>query len=256
MLLQQLLEEIKVYKPLSEEDINAGARETYASREGRKRNAIDMYKTLKEQYISELRNTAVFILVSGSSKEQFSEIAEQEFGCFKADPEGFYKELANRLPEELYKNKPAASNLFDILGRHLEDKANEMNILGYPQLVMKQQYFRAINSKEDFISLIKEAINEQVGSEMVGIHITKELADKAISSGHGSRITPIILTTDDENFALDLNSTVGRLGSRSFLVAAGKGAKVIRSKEGAFAIKEINTESVKNVLTSIRNIVG
>jgi hypothetical protein len=255
MSLQQVLEQIKVVKPLAEEDISVGPRETYSGREGRKRNATDQYKALKEQYIDELRTSAVFILVSGSLKEQFSETAQKEFGCFSADPEGLYKELANRLPEELYKNKTPASNLFDILGRHLEDKAQEMNIVGYPQLIMKQQYFKAINSKEDFVSLIKQAINEQVGSEMVGIHISRSLAESAIKAEHGSMLTPIVLTTDDEEFALDLNnSLISRLWSRSYLVVAGKGAKTIRSTAGAFTIKEVSKESVENVLTNISNL--
>lgn len=255
MSLQQVLEQIKVVKPLAEEDISVGPRETYAGREGRKRNAVEQYKALKEEYINELRTSAVFILVSGSLKEQFSETAQKEFGCFSSDSEGFYKELANRLPEELYKSKTPASNLFDVLGRHLEDKAQEMNIVGYPQLIMKQQYFKAINSKEDFVSLIKQAINEQVGSEIVGIHVTRALSDAAIMANHSSMLTPIILTTDDEAFALDLNNTlVSRLWCRSFLVVAGKGAKAVRSTDGTFTIKEINKESVENVLTNISNL--
>jgi hypothetical protein len=254
MSLQKVLEQIKVVKPLAEEDISVGPRETYQGREGRKRNAISQYKDLKEQYIDELRTSAVFILVAGSAKEQFSETAQKEFGCFASDSEGFYKDLANRLPSELYNNKPTGANLFDILGRHLEDKAQEMKIIGYPQLIMKQHYFRAIKDKEDFIALIKQAINEQVGSEIVGIHVARSLAEAAINANHSSKLTPIILTTDDEKFALDLNGTAGRIGARSFLVVAGKGAKTIRSTEGAFTVKEINSENVGNTLTSIRNL--
>lgn len=254
MSLQKVLEEIKVVKPLSEEDISAGPRETYAGREGRKRNATERYKDLKEKYIDELRASAVFILVCGSGKDQFSEVAQKEFGCFSSDPDGFYKDLANRLNPELYNGKTSGSNLFDILGRYLEDKATEMKLSSYPQLIMKQQYFRAIKDKNDFVSLIKQAINEQVGSEIVGIHTLREVSEKAIDAGHGSKLTPIVLSTDDEELALDLNSTLGRIGSRSFLVSAGKGAKTIRSIDGAFAVKEIDKESVENVLTNIRKL--
>jgi hypothetical protein len=78
------------------------------------------------------------------------------------------------------------------------------------------------------------------------------LTDQAISRQHGDPVTPIVMTTDDEAFALDLYKTLFSLaGARAFLVAAGKGAKTIRSTEGAFAIKEVDSESVKNVLTNI-----
>jgi hypothetical protein len=254
MSLSQVLEEIKKVKPLADEDITNGPRETYSGREGRQRNAKERLKTLKEQYIDELRTSAVFILVLGSAKDQFAELATTEFKCFSADPEGFYKDLANRLPKELYDNKTPGANLFDIMGRHLEDKANEMKILGYPQLIMKQQYHRAINNKEDFVGLIKQAINEQVGSEISGIHVVRSLADTAIEADHGSKLTPIVLTTDDEALALDLNSTLGRIGSRSFLVVAGKGSKSVRSKEGAFVIKEVSKENVENVLTNVSSL--
>jgi hypothetical protein len=254
MSLSQVLEQIKKVKPLAEEDISSGPRETYAGREGRKRNAVEQLGTLKEQYIDELRMSAVFILVSGSNKEDFANIAQSEYKCFKADPEGFYKDLANRLPEELYTHKTPTANLFDVMGRHLEDKANEMKIVGYPQLIMKNKYQRAVKSREDFVSLIKEAINDQVGSEIAGIHAIRSIADTAINSDHGSKMTPIVMATDDETLALDLKNTLGRLGSQVFLVAAGKGSKTIKSTEGAFTLKEVNTKSVENVLTNVKSL--
>jgi hypothetical protein len=254
MSLNKVLEEIKKVKPLVDEDISVGPRETYAGREGRQRNAKERLKGLKEQYVDELRTSAAFILVSGTQKDKFSDLATLEFKCFSADPEGFYKELANRLPEELYKNKTPAATLFDIMGRHLEDKASEMQIVGYPQLIMKQQYQRALSDKKDFVALVKQAINEQVGSEIAGIHAVRSIVDFAISSDHGSKITPIVMVTDDESLALDLYQTLGRIGSRAFLVVAGKEAKTIKSKEGVFVVKEVTKENVENALTNIKSL--
>lgn len=255
MSLQKTLEQIKVLKPIANEDISQGPRETYAGREGRKRNAVIQLKDLKDKYIDELRLSSVFIIVAGSSKDQFAEIAKTEFKCFTADSEGFYKDLANRLPPELYNQRTPPANLFDIMGRHLEDKAQEMGIIGYPQMVFHSKYQKACNGKEDFVSLIKQAINDQVGSEITGLHVIRAIADEAVEVEHGGRITPIVLTTDDEKFALDLKSTLGRIGSRAYLVAAGKGAKTVRSTEGAFTVKEATKENVENVLTNIRKLV-
>ncbi len=255
MSLQKTLEQIKVLKPIAEENINDGPRETYSGREGRKRNAVSQLKDLKEQYIAELRLSAVFILVAGSAKDQFAETAKTEFKCFTADPEGFYKDLADRLPVTLYNQKTPPSNLFDIMGRHLEDKAQEMQIVGYPQMVFHSKYQKACNGKEDFKNLIKEAINDQVGSEIAGLHVIRSLVDEAIQAEHGGKITPIILATDDEKLALDLKGTLSRIGSRAFLVAAGKGAKTVRSTEGTFTVKEVSKESVETTLTNIRKLV-
>lgn len=254
MSLSTVLEEIKKLKPVADQDVYAGPRETFAGREGLKRNATERLKTLKENYIDELRRSSVFIVVSGSAKEQFAELAQGEFKCFTVDPEAFYKDLANRIPQELYTNRTPAANLFEIVGRHLEDKANEMQILEYPQLIMKEQYLVAVNGKEDFVELIKRAVNEQVGSEIVGLNAIRSIADKAVEASHSSRLTPIVMCTNDEKLALDLNSTLGRIGSRTFLVAAGKGAKVLRSTEGAFTVKEVSKESVEKVLTNVSQL--
>ena len=254
MSLATILAEIKKLKPFADEDITNGPRETYAGREGRRRNAREQLKLFKEQYIEELRKTALFIVVSGAGKDEFAEVAKNEFGCFTTDPESFYKEIANGMPEELYKGKVSTANLFDIMSRHLEDRASEMQITGYPQLFMKQQYSRAIKGREDFVSLVKQAINEQVGSEIVGIHAIRSLVDSAITLEHNSKVTPIVMPTDDENFALDLSKNLGRIGSMVFLVAAGKGAKVVRTKTGAFTLKDVTKESVEGTLTNIRKL--
>jgi len=254
MSLNKLLEEIKLIKVLAEEDLSGGNVDTYQAREGRKRNAKDRLKSLKEQYTNELRLSASFIIVTGAGKDEFSKIAQEEFKCFTADPEGFYKDLASRLPEELYANKASTSQLFDVVGRHLEDKANEMEIIGYPQFIMKQTYQRTVLGKDDFIGLLKEALNEQIGSEIVGLHVIRSLVDTAINANHGGRVTPIIMTTNDEGFALDLHNTLGRIGSKSFLVVAGKGAKTVRGTEGAFIAKEVTKESVESTLKSISKL--
>ncbi len=254
MSLSRVVEQIKVLKPIAEEDINSGPRETYSGREGRKRNAIGQLKDLKEKYIDELRTSAVFVIVTGSAKDQFAETAKTEFKCFTADSEGFYKDLANRLPAALYNQKTPPANLFDIMGRHLEDKATEMKIEGYPLMVFKAKYQRHCEGKEDFVQLIKEAINDQVGSEIAGLHVIREVAEEAIKAEHGGKLTPIVMTTDDEKFALDLKANLKRIGSRAFLVAAGKGAKTVRATEGAFPVKEVTNESVETTLTNIRKL--
>lgn len=254
MSLQNIVKEIQRLTPISMEDLSEGPRETHAVREGRKRNAKDLLEVYREQYIKELRKSALFIIVAGTHKEDFANIAHSEFGCFTSDPEGFYKDLANRLPMELYEKQTPTANLFDILGRHLENKMSEMQVIEYPLFTMKEKYRRAINGKEEFTNLIKEAINEQIGSELVGIQVIREIADNAIKIGHSAVITPIVLTTDDEALVADLNTSLKSLGSKVFLVVAGKGAKNVRNIVGTFSLKEATKETVEGTLVHIKNL--
>lgn len=253
MSLNKIIEEIKEVSKVANEDSEAGPLETLAGRRGRKKKAIETLKTLKTKYTQELLRTALFIVVTGAAKDSFSSVASDSFGCFSLDPEDFYRDLASRIPESLYIGKESASSLFDIVGRHLEDKAMEIGIVGYPMMLFKQQYRRSISSKEDFVSLIKQAINEQVGAEIIGINAASVLTDKAIKKEHGAKFTPILLTTNDEKLAIDLLPALSRLTGNVFLVAAGKASKSLKSLEGAILVKDASPETVEEALKTIKS---
>jgi hypothetical protein len=254
MALNKILEQLKANRVYAEEDVSQGNPSTQANRIGRKNAAREEVKRLKEDYITELRLSSAFILVTGSAKEEFLNLATSEFGCFSTDPEGFYNGLANEVSPTLYANKSGSVSLFEILGRHLEDKAYDLQIVGYPQLLYKQEYNRMLKTKEDLKNLIKESVNDQVGPEIAGLHMIRAISDEAIKRDHANKITPIILATDDEKLILDLVGSLGRIGSRGFMVVAGKGSKAIRSTEGAFTVKEVSAENVKNILTQVKGL--
>jgi hypothetical protein len=253
MSLAKVLEEINSIRPILEEDTDSGPAETLSGRRGRQRQAVEQMKRLKELYVQNLLRSSVFILVTGASRQEFTDTASQKFGCFSADPEGFYRDLASRIPNSLYVGKESAASLFDIVGRHLEDKAGELGVIGYPQLIFKASYSRAINSQEDFVGLLKTAINEQVGGEFVGLHTVRSLADSAIETGHSAPVTPIVLGTDDTKLAMDLVQALDRLTPRVFLVVAGKASKKLMSADGAVVLKNVNEETVEQALTEIRS---
>jgi hypothetical protein len=256
MSLSNVLEEIKKVKPYVDEDVEAGPLETMAGRRGRKNQAIERMKTLKREYKDQLLQSAAFIIVTGEKSKEFTSSAVGNFQCFSADPNAFYKDLADRIAPTAYQGKESLSNLFDILGRHLEDKANELGIIGYPQLIFKQHYRITVKTKEDLVNLIRLSINEQVGSEIVGIQSTALLTNVAISKEHGAKVTPIILSTDDDTFALDLHKTLYRLRPRGvFVVVAGKGTKTLRAVDGVMSVKDASNENVEKVLTTISNSI-
>lgn len=254
MSLVEIIEQINKVKQYAEGNAEEGPVETLAGRRGRKNQAIDQMIRLKRQYKQELLQSAIFIVVTGSLKDDFTALATDSFKCFTADSEAFYKDLANRVSPALYEGKEGLSNLFDVLGRYLEDKAIELDLSSYPQLIFKQQYRRTIGNRSEFTALVKQAVNDQMGSEIAGIQAVNSLVSPAIDKGHSDKITPIILGADDETFAQQLLKDLPRLGSRVFLVVAGDSTKGLSTTEGAVLVKEVNESSLKNVMKTIRGV--
>lgn len=252
MSLSKIVEEIKTIKPYVDEDVTVGPVETLNGRRGRKNQAIERMKQLKRAYRTELLESAAFIIVTGEKAKEFTSTAVEGFKCLSADPNEFYNDLANRIPEVLYKGKASPLDLFDILGRHLEDKMNELEGSEYNQIVFRQSYRATINSKEDLVGLIRTAINDQVGAEIVGIQAVTSLVNQAIDRGHKSLVTPIILETDSEKLALDLASNLRKLHPLGvFTVIAGRGTKALKALPGVISIKEPTSESVEAALTTV-----
>lgn len=252
MTLAKTMEEIKKVKPFAEEDVDSGPRETLAGRRGRKSQSIDQLIRLYREYRLKLIESAAFIVVTGSSKDEFTRLATEEFKCMSTDPDTFYKDLADRIPPALYNGTETVANLFDVIGRHLEDKAGELDINGYPQLIFKQEYRTTLKNKNDLLNLIRTAINDKVGPEIVGIQAASSLLKQAIAAEHGAKVTPIVLATDNEKLALELEGSLGRLRPRGvFLVVAGKGTKALRATDGVISVKEPTTETVGDALAQV-----
>lgn len=257
MSLSKIVEEIKTIKPFADEDVTAGPYETMNARRGRKNQAVERLKQLKRQYRTELLESAAFIIVTGEKREAFTSAAVEGSKFFSVNPNDFYEDLANRIPESLYKGRGTPTDLFDILGRHLEDKAIELDLSAYNQLVFKQGYRATIETKEDLVALIRTSINEQMGAEIVGVQAVTSLVDKAIEVGHNKKVTPIILTTDNEKLALDLEESLDRLRPRGvFIVVAGKGTKALKAIPGVISVKDPTSENVGQALDNINNTIA
>lgn len=265
MSLNTILEEININRPQANLDLQIGNAQTYGGRLGLKRAATEAMKRLTLDYRKELMESTVFIIVTGSLKETFSELAaSEEFGCFSADPEAFYKDIASRIDPSLF-GRESAGNLFNIASNILYDKCMELDMGSYLDIQFSEKYNSAVNSPEDFVQLIKAAVNDRTGSEVVGLNAIYSIVDSAIERNHAAPITPVVLSTSDEKFALDLAKNLkkhtlvdgtGRGLTRNvFLVVAGKASKEIQKTPGAVLLKTATTESVGEALTTIRNNV-
>jgi hypothetical protein len=251
MSLESTIKEIKSLKPFAEENPDLGPVETLTGRRGRKNQAIARLEQLRGQYLDELKTSAIFIITCGTKRSEFETIATSEkFGLFSTDPEFFYKDLASRVSPTLY-SRAGQSDIFDVLGRHLEDKMGELGLAEYNQMVFREKYIQSIANVEELTQVLKVAINEQIGSEIVGIQSLNLILDKAISSEYISKTTPIVLNTQDEKLALSLLTDLERLTKRIFLVNVGKVSKDLRGIEDSINLKDATEETVEATLAQI-----
>lgn len=263
MNLSEILTKMNETRPNAEIDLNMVNPSTYRAREGLKRAAIQNLKYLTLDYRNEVMKTVAFIVVTGSGREDFTKLATTDtFGCLSADPDQFFADLTSRINPTLF-GREGLRQLFNIAGNILEDKAIELDLGSYNMLQFSEKYNRSVKTADDFKAIIKEAINDQIGSEIVGISAVHSIIDNAIKKGHAASTTPVLLTTDDEKFALDLATNLKRrqlsdgtyrgLTKNVFLVTAGKVSKTLPSNEGTVSIKKVSEETVAEALSGLRN---
>lgn len=196
MTLQSIMAEIKRLKPLADTEVAEHPRETLGGRLSRQKRAKEELKGLTETYRRALLNSALFILVTGTARDLFVEKATSSMGFFSADPEQFYKDIAGQVSPQLYLGKESSPNVLDVVTRILENKAMDVGITGYPMVTFRQEYRRVIKSKEEFVALVKQILNVQVGAEVVAAQAVKTVLPAAMSAGHEAKTTPILMSVE------------------------------------------------------------
>lgn len=268
MSLVNILKEMEQNRPNSEMDVHMGNPATFGGRVGLKRAATENIKRLSVNYRKELMSSALFIVVVGTGQEAFTQLATTDaFGCFSVDPDRFYKNLAERVSPPTVKpslyGRENVRNLFNIAQNVLRDRAIELDIDSYPPLYFSDKYNTGVKTVEDFVPVLKSAVNDQVGAEIVGIDAIDSIVEGAIQKGHSASVTPIVFNTSDEKFALDLQRSLKRrrlpdgtytgLTDKVFLVVAGKASKELAKATGNVLVKNVTEEAVGEALTTIRS---
>lgn len=262
MSLQTILKDIELNREFAEMNAELGPETTRVGRMGQKRNAVENIKRLKAQYRKELMTSTLFIIVTGSARNHFADMATGEtFGCLANDPDSIYTELASKIDTRLY-GRESTKNLFNIITNLLQDKALDLDIQSYNGLMFNERYNTTVTTAEELVPVLRRAVNEQVGSEIVGINAIFSIVDEAIKKQHSAIVTPVILCTEDESFARDLLRNlkshrgadgVNRgLTQNVFLVGAGKVSKELKDSGASIFVKQITEDSVGEVLADIR----
>lgn len=264
MSLNTILNKIETYRPTATTEIDMSNPGTYQSRVGVKRAAKEAIERLEKEYEDELRNSTVFIVVTGKERDTFTQVASgKEFGCFSVDPDSLFKDLTDTIDKSLF-GREGVRYLFNIASNALQDKARDLGIRSYNMLQFSDKYNSGVKTPEEFIPILRRAVVDQVGSEIVGLDAIKKIVTPAINNKHGASVTVVVLNTADENFAVELQSNLkkhrdrtgeGRgLTDKVFLVGAGKTSQALH-QAGALLVKKVTEETVGEALTTLRNKV-
>lgn len=222
------------------------------NKKGQITRAKEDLKELEIQYRSEVKNRAVFILVTGSQYENFSKMAEEEFGCFSINAEEFYKDIVEKIPSRLYTNYISSPSLFDHIASNFENRAIDIGIVGYTALIFESKYKKLLKNKEDALELVKQAFNDKVGSEVVGLDAIDKITPKAIKEQFIGKTVPIVLYSKDESLIKTLSKDLKRISNNVFIISAGSKITKEIKDNSLIAIKTVDKENLEKSLLKIK----
>lgn len=215
--------------------------------------AKEQLRLLSQEYRQALIARSTFIIVTGSLASKFSELAEAEFSCFSANAEDFYTEMTAKVPAVLYQNVASSQNLFEHISAAIEERARKLDIVSYPALIFESRFKKNLKSKEEMLALAKIAINDKVGSEIVGIDALDKISQKVIDSELSGKTIPVILIAEDISIVEELARGLKRSLSRNtFVVSTGSKVDQKIKDISLTSLKTINSESVEKSLIKIK----
>ena len=218
---ESLIKEIEINKLKAEEEIPMDADpRTLTTRIGQKKRAKQNLEDLFLEYRKHVGLNSVFILTKGKQSESFRKIAGEEI-----DPRN-------------YTNVTAGPGLFDMFMSIFNDVCDQIGIVGYPAILFESKYQRKLEGREDLVKLIKEAFNDKVGSEIVGLYAVDLVAKKAIKEGYSGTTIPVILHTEDKGLTDELEKSLKSLTNNVFLVSTTKKQTAKLVEEKLVKIKE------------------
>ena len=234
-----LIKEIEKNKVIANTDItkNIDPR-TYTTKLGHVKRAKQNLEDLFLEYRKEAMKRAVFILAKGSQSKSFVDIAKSEYGCFSVGADEIYEEIISKVNERYYDDQTSSPALFDILMSSFNDICDEVGIIGYPAVLFESKYKRRLKNKKDLLKLTKEAFNDKVGSELVGIYAVDKASQEAVNEGYNGKTIPIIITSKDNSLMKELSSGLKKLNSNVFEVNITKKQNQKLVEEKLLKIKE------------------
>lgn len=250
--LNKIVEDIKKNKTLAEEQIGEDSDpRTLKGRLGRKNSAKERLKSLYREYKKTLVNKMAMLLVTGSKAEEFCEIAQSEGNMFLALADNLYEDISTRIPEPVIKRGMKTAAILDILSRHLEDKATELDIASYPAIVYKTKYEKRVENSADMLELTKTIINNEVGPELVGFDVLEQVSRQAVNDMFDGKILPVVVLLKDDSIVDEVVEGLKKIGAVS-TVLAGEG----KAPKNSSKVSDVTKEQVFSVLKKMQKQVS
>jgi hypothetical protein len=221
-MLEQILDEINKQKKVAEIDLSEVSPRAYPYKKGQVDSAKNKLEGLYIDYKNELLNRAVFILVTGNKSKEFANIAQKEYKCFSMAGETLAEEVVQEINPELYKGKTINASIFDVIDSVLEKKMKSLDVLSYNSLMFNVKYQKVVNTKDEMISVTKDAINDIVGGEVVALDALERAAKEAVNKNYKSKIVPILIYSEDFNLIKTLSRDIIKINPRIVRVLAGE----------------------------------
>lgn len=217
MEFKDLLEATKVARVAASQDGGTDPR-TRNVRLGIARRAQEDLLGLFNDYKNEVRRRVVFVLPTGEGASKFTEISAREFGCFVVDAESVYKESIKNISPVLFTDSPFNPALLDTAVNYFQDIADEIGLISYPMVIYKNSYARTLRNEQELLEVVKEAFNNDIGSEVVGHYAIHHATNQGINEEFSGKVMPIILTTNDLKLIKSLEENLKTITNNVFLI--------------------------------------
>lgn len=236
---EALIKDIEKNKQIAATSLDELDPRTYTTKLGHIKRAKENLKELSLQYRTEVSARAIFILTDGKQSESFIDVATgEDFGLFAVKAEALYEDIVSKISSRYYEDQPASPAVFDLLMSSFNDVCDEIGIIGYPAVLFDAKYKRRLKSKEDLINLTKEAFNDMVGSDLVGLYAIDKVAKEAINKGYNGKTIPIIIHTVDKELTKELEQSLKNITPNVFKVSTVKKHTQKTVEESLLKIRE------------------
>ena len=220
---EALIKDIDKNRTIASTDISDSDPKTYNARLGKQKRAKQNLDDLFLEYREQVKNRAVFILTKGAQADSFIDVATgEDFGCFEVGADILYNQILLKVDKRYYDDQTSSPALFDLLMSSFNDICNDIGIISYPAVLFEKKYKRRLKSKEDLLKLTKEAFNDKVGSDLVGLYAIDKVARKAVNEGYGGTTIPIIVHSKDSKLVDELENSLKNINQNVFKVATTK----------------------------------
>lgn len=252
--LESTMIEIKKLKEVAEMNPGTDAQKRKFNL-GRIRQAKEKLELKYIEYRQQIVSNSLFMIVVGDMAKDFADMSREKYDCFAYSSDEFYKKILDQVPSKLYIDKPASRNMFEHIAARFEDRAREIDIIGYQPLVFEAKYKKVLKSEEEALDLVKRAINEKIGSEVSALDAIEKTSQEAVDKEFAGKVIPIVLYTSDEVLAKELLEGVPRVTKKVFMVNVGKKLQNGLQNKTIAAITEVSEENVEKVLLKIKEKV-